>query len=176
MATFEVGDETWRRGDFALLQNGHVVLFWGPEVLASTVAGLSTLGYRVVQLDAGTWETSRIMHERLAAALSFPDYYGHNMDALHDCLGDVARYDYGSDREAEGLVLVPDGYDAFAQKERRDAEVLTDIFATVARQALLFGHRMLCLLRVDDVRFTLPPTGATPVLWNPQEWLDGARR
>ena len=116
------------------------------------------------------------MHERLAAALTFPDYYGHNMDALNDCLGDVARYDYGSDREAAGLVLVLHGYDAFAQKKGRDAEALTDVFATVARQGLLFGHRMLCVLRVDDARFTLPPTGATPVLWNPQEWMDSARR
>lgn len=176
MATFEVGDETWRRRDFALLQNGHVVLFRRPAVLASSVAELSSLGDRVVQLDAGAWETSRLMHERLAAALTFPKHYGHTMDALTDRLAEVARYDDGSDREAEGLVLVLDGYDAFAQKERRDAEVFTDIFATVARQALLFGHRMLCLLRVDEARFTLPPTGATPVLWNPQEWLDSARR
>ncbi len=26
------------------------------------------------------------LHRAIAAALSFPDWYGHNLDALHDCL------------------------------------------------------------------------------------------
>lgn len=29
------------------------------------------------------------LHTRLAAALSFPDWYGHNLDALYDCLTDL---------------------------------------------------------------------------------------
>lgn len=30
------------------------------------------------------------LHAELAALLSFPDYYGANLDALHDCLTDMA--------------------------------------------------------------------------------------
>jgi RNAse (barnase) inhibitor barstar len=176
MAAFELSDETGGRLDYALMQGAHVVLFWRSEVLASAVAGLTDLGYRVVQLDAGTWHMGQVMHEQVAAALDFPDYYGHNLDALSDCLRDVCPVRVRQRRRAEGLVLVLDGYDAFVAKQRRDAEVFTEIFAAVARQGLLLGHRMLCLLRVEDARFSLPPTGATPVLWNPQEWLDSSRR
>ncbi|MBQ5991933.1 MAG: barstar family protein [Clostridia bacterium] len=30
-------------------------------------------------------------HTYLAKALRFPDYYGRNLDALHDCLTDLSR-------------------------------------------------------------------------------------
>lgn len=30
-------------------------------------------------------------HRALAAALSFPEWYGHNLDALYDCLTDIAE-------------------------------------------------------------------------------------
>lgn len=35
-------------------------------------------------------ETRSGFHDQVAAALDFPDYYGRNLDALHDCLGDLA--------------------------------------------------------------------------------------
>ncbi len=31
------------------------------------------------------------IHEKLADTLGFPDYYGMNLDALHDCLGDISE-------------------------------------------------------------------------------------
>jgi len=30
-----------------------------------------------------------VIHEQLAHALQFPDFYGHNLDALYDCMTDV---------------------------------------------------------------------------------------
>ena len=33
--------------------------------------------------------TKQALHEALAQALSFPDWYGHNLDALYDCLTDL---------------------------------------------------------------------------------------
>ena len=43
-----------------------------------------------VQLSAAGWDTPEKAHADLAQALSFPDYYGHNLDALHDCLTDLS--------------------------------------------------------------------------------------
>lgn len=31
------------------------------------------------------------IHELIADELEFPDYYGMNLDALHDCLGDISE-------------------------------------------------------------------------------------
>lgn len=31
------------------------------------------------------------IHKLLAEELEFPDYYGMNLDALHDCLGDISE-------------------------------------------------------------------------------------
>lgn len=31
------------------------------------------------------------LHKALADALSFPDHYGNNLDALHDCLTDISE-------------------------------------------------------------------------------------
>ena len=42
-----------------------------------------------VQLSAAHWSSPRAAHEALKEALSFPDHYGHNLDALHDCLTEL---------------------------------------------------------------------------------------
>ena len=42
-----------------------------------------------VQLSAAAWDTPEKAHAALADALAFPEYYGHNLDALHDCLTDM---------------------------------------------------------------------------------------
>ena len=42
-----------------------------------------------VQLSAARWQSEKDVHDALAKALSFPDYYGRNLDALHDCLTEL---------------------------------------------------------------------------------------
>jgi hypothetical protein len=132
-------------------------------------------GYHIVRLDAGEWATEATMHHALAEALDFPDYYGKNLDALNDCLGDVASLAYGSREGATGLVLALDRFDRFMRQLPRAAPIVLDIFASQARVAALIGHRMLCLVRSDDPDLFVPPVGAMSVLWNPAEWLDSKR-
>lgn len=43
-----------------------------------------------IVLDASQMEVRRAAHEYLQEQLSFPEYYGKNLDALYDCLTDLA--------------------------------------------------------------------------------------
>lgn len=48
------------------------------------------LEFRVVPIDfAGCRDRDEVL-ERFAAALRFPDWFGHNWDALADCLSDLS--------------------------------------------------------------------------------------
>ena len=42
-----------------------------------------------ITLDAAQMETRKAAHEYLQTQLSFPEYYGRNLDALYDCLEDT---------------------------------------------------------------------------------------
>lgn len=42
-----------------------------------------------VIMDCGGIATKEELHARIAQALHFPDWYGHNLDALMDCLTDL---------------------------------------------------------------------------------------
>lgn len=52
---------------------------------------------RTIVLDGVMMKEHRQTHEYLAQCLGLPDYYGHNLDALHDCLSEI--------RESTRLVL-----------------------------------------------------------------------
>lgn len=44
-----------------------------------------------VTINCEALHTPADVHQALAQALSFPDYYGHNLDALFDCLTDITE-------------------------------------------------------------------------------------
>jgi hypothetical protein len=150
-------------------------MFFSTEVLRSNVAWLSDHGYRVVHLEASRWRIEQDVHADLALALNFPDYYGRNLDALNECLSDVAGCDYGFSEADAGLVLVMRGIDRFMQRQPRLALDLMDAVVGTARGAALFGHRILCLVQSDDPNLEIPPIGAAVVSWNDAEWMNSNR-
>lgn len=83
--------------------------------------------------------TRRAMHEALAAALDFPRWYGHNLDALADCLRDVP----GS------TVVLWDGWADLARDEPRAFGVAVQ----------LLGERLVLLLRGPGPDLDLPALG-----------------
>ncbi|MBQ7416318.1 MAG: barstar family protein [Oscillospiraceae bacterium] len=40
-------------------------------------------------IDFSTVESARDFHQVLAQTLGFPEWYGHNLDALYDCLTEL---------------------------------------------------------------------------------------
>ncbi|YCH06175.1 barstar family protein [Arthrobacter sp. alpha11c] len=171
MATWNLADELNHPLDFLLIQNGFISLFSRQAVLDEAISWLRNHGYRVVQVDSAAWLSQGDMHRDISRVLEFPGYYGSNFSALNDCLSDVAVQSYGWSEEDTGLVLVIDGYEAFASKDAATAHLLLDIFAKQATYAALFGHRMLCLVRTADARLEIPPVGGAAVSWNHREFL-----
>lgn len=172
----EPTDTTTRLPGIEYMINTFVTLFWRKRLLTQATERLEGRGFRVIRLEAGQWNTERDMHRAIAAALDFPDYYGHNLDALNDCLGDVACYGgYDDAPEGAGLVLVFTDYDRFATTCPRAAQVVLDIIADQARQAAVLRRRLICLVQSNDPQIQFEPVGAMPVMWNSEEWADSKR-
>jgi hypothetical protein len=117
-----------------LLINTSVTLFWRPQVLDETTAWLSVHGYQVAGIDASHWATERDLHRDMAAALSFPDYYGRNLNGLNDCIRDVVSQDYGWAPDTTGLALAFTGYDSFTARCPRAARIVTSWLTIPAAQ------------------------------------------
>ncbi|MFE6888223.1 barstar family protein [Streptomyces sp. NPDC057694] len=159
------------------MSNTFVTLFWRRSLLTKAVQHLENRGFRVVHLEAHAWATERDMHQAVAAALQFPDYYGHNLDALNDCLGDVACFGpYDETAEGIGLVLCLTDYDRFAAASPSAAQIVLDIIADQARRAAVVQRRFFALVHSNDPDIRFEPVGAMPVMWNRDEWADSSRR
>ena len=65
----------------------------------------------VVVLDGAAAGSRTGFFQEISHALRFPDYFGHNWDAVYDCLTDPSWL------PAAGYVLVLDGFDQFATDE-----------------------------------------------------------
>ena len=44
-----------------------------------------------IVIDCASLSDTAALHRCLAEALNFPAWYGHNLDALHDCLTEISE-------------------------------------------------------------------------------------
>lgn len=175
MASWSGGAETSHPADYRLVRNTFVTVFWQAAILDDTVDWLLQNRYDLVSFDASSWMTPEDMYDDLAQRLNFPDYFGRNLEALNDCMGDVASCEYGWNPDSAGIVVVFKAFDTFTMVDRRTAQNVLNIFANQARSAILIGNRIICLVQSNDPELTFEPVGATPVMWNDTELLDSKR-
>lgn len=177
MSVFNASTVNNQQLDWTILRDGGVALYWQPEVLAGDVKWLQSNGYMVAEFEAGDWKTEEQMHSVLKSTLSFPDYYGRNLDALDECLcEDLPVPDEG------GLLLVLHHYDQFQKAIRIDsedgrsfAEIVLHVLAKAVRYHTLFGRRLLILVQSDDPRIRFDNLAPVSADWNPREWLNKNR-
>jgi RNAse (barnase) inhibitor barstar len=155
--------------DYVLLREGGVALYFAEHVLADAIAWLRERHYLVHELDCTSWQSEADFHRSVAIELGFPDYYGANLNAFNDCLGDVPIPPDG------GVALVFRHFDRFASSYARCARDILDIAARTSRQKSLVGRRFLTLVQSDDPRLSFAPIGAVSACWNPSEWLNAKR-
>jgi RNAse (barnase) inhibitor barstar len=106
---------------------------------------LAARGYQIVRIDAAAPESEREFLDAIGVALDFPDYYGHNLDALNDCMRDVVRQDYGWRPDTAGLAIVFTGYPAATARWPHAAKATLEIMARASRDAAQSGKELLCL-------------------------------
>jgi hypothetical protein len=146
VAAFSTDDVIGNRLDFEIARDGFVRRLPSGVALRDAVSWFRREGYRVVEMEAEGWVDDRHMLAAFAAALSFPDHYGMNLNALNDCMSDVAEAEYGWDTSEAGVVLVLVGHDRFTERLPRTAHHVQDILQRQGGYAALFGNRLLTIL------------------------------
>ena len=177
MSVFKTDEGNENSLDWKILRDGGIALYRNQDFLSEDTNWLRSNGYKVVTFDCADWLSSRDMHESLKHALSFPSYYGHNLDALDECMQeDIQVPDSG------GLVLVLEHYDQYSRgpgsthtSQRCEAEVVLDIFALAGRHHLLFGRRLITIVQSDDPGIQFERLGCVSARWNSREWLNKSR-
>ena len=174
MAAFDQRDESRKRLDWEILRDGGINLYLRRDYLNEDIDWLRKEHYQLFSFDCSEWTSSKVMHADLARRLSFPPYYGHNLDALHDCLEeDLSVPDLG------GVALILSGFDVYAKalgaallpSGRSEAEAILDILARATRYFLLTGRRFLTLVQSDDSQIRFDRLACVFADWNRREWL-----
>jgi len=78
-------------------------------------------GYVVRQLDGNRMRTERQLFAEMAVVLNFPSYFGHNWNALDECLQDFAWL------PAAGYILLISNASAILDNERKWANIFFDV-------------------------------------------------
>jgi RNAse (barnase) inhibitor barstar len=107
-------------------------------------------GWRFAPYSGWIHEDKAAVLDGLGAALSFPDHYGRNLDALVDCLRDVVT-------PSTGTLLLWDGWAPFARADRRAFDATLSALRT--RVETDRGGAFAVLLRGDG-----PETADLPSL------------
>lgn len=85
-----------------------------------------SLGLQVARVDLGGCRSKDDLLRRMAAALAFPEWFGHNWDALFDCLADL---DAGG---AEGYLLLLERAGELRRESPADFDTVVGILGDVA--------------------------------------------
>jgi RNAse (barnase) inhibitor barstar len=107
-------------------------------------------GWRFAHYSGWVHEDKAAVLEGLGVALSFPDHYGRNLDALADCLKDLVA-------PGRGTLLLWDGWAPFARADRRAFDATLDALRTRVQRER--GGSFAVLLRGDG-----PETADLPSL------------
>jgi hypothetical protein len=171
MAIFGVTDENAL--DYVTIRDGGITIYRNLEYLEEDVQWLQDRGYRIHRLDCASWISENAMHESLQGALSFPDYYGKNFDALNDVIPDLEVPDDG------GVALVLTSYDLYANGPGtslagsgvNQGEIILDILSRASHTFLLTGKRFLAMIQSNDPHMQSGKLGGRAPVWNWREWL-----
>jgi RNAse (barnase) inhibitor barstar len=97
-------------------------------------------GLEMFRIDIGHARGKEDFLSRVAEALSFPDWFGANWDALNDCLTDLTK---------NGYVLIFENCESFAAGNKREFERAIAVFVAAAEYWKTQGHPFWILIEVS---------------------------
>ncbi len=111
-----------------------------PEPLVEAAEGI---GFAVFRIDLANAKTKAEMLDTIAAAMSFPDWFGHNFDALADCLADMAW------RPADGYFILLEHCDHIHGLAESDFVVTLQTFENAADEWREQGVPLWCFVEMQ---------------------------
>jgi hypothetical protein len=165
-------DADFQRADWPLVQNGAVNLFWKPAVLADAVDDLRKLRYRIAEVSCCSGRP--VFYGQVSEALHWKERFGYhpwsgNLDALND---GFREYPFGPTGRS---ALVLNSFHSLAKDGKDFAHQVLDIIESAARDHLLTGKILICLVQTNDNGYECPDIGCRRANWNRQEWLRSKR-
>lgn len=154
--------------DWSIMRDGPIVKYFSSDILKDHIDQLEKMRYRIIEVSTLMW-TKDNFHKKIRDAFDFPDYYGENLAAFKDCLGDMF------DRKFNGLAIVFRHFDSFHSKEQDLSEGILDAIFSESWAWLLTGKKLMALVQSDDPDFEIGMIGGFNPSWNGMEWLNSRR-
>lgn len=118
---------------YASLLNGTTTpgLFsWRGDPERDLIAEAEAAGWRVLRLDTAGIDSMAAFYEEVARSWQLPDWFGRNLDALFDALGDVT---------GEPTILVWSGVQQLAEVDPLQASAVLDVVRDASGHAASFA-------------------------------------
>jgi RNAse (barnase) inhibitor barstar len=112
--------------------------------ISELLAGAGAAGCLVLRVDLATARNKEEMLTAVGKALRFPEWFGHNWDALADCLLDRGWL------PAEGYVVILDHCDGIHGRAEADFVTLMQVFQDAAEEWRENGLPFWCLVDMQD--------------------------
>lgn len=97
-----------------------------PKDMPDLLAAADKSGFAIFCVDLSAVRDKSALFERLAAALELPTWFGHNWDALADCLGDLSW------RPADGYLILLEHCDGIRASHGADFATALQVFAAAS--------------------------------------------
>lgn len=124
-------------------------VFHAPQYdLSGLLSAAKACGFSIHRIDLADARDKSSLLTQLAAALAFPDWFGHNWDALSDCLNDLSWM------PAEGRLILLEHCDNLQASRGEDFAILLQVLAdaAVAWRAESVPFWVLVDLHAENVR------------------------
>ena len=99
-----------------------------PTVISRAVSALGGSDFRLVELDIKGARDRATLLQAFALAFEFPATFGHNLDALGDCLGDLSWL------PADGYLLVLSGCAKPIEHCKSDFDAIVEVLDDVSAE------------------------------------------